>query len=78
MNEEEIKALEAAVKSGSVMWMPDHETAKRVVRVGMRSEGGTDELEPAASFADNKYVALYACSLSEFKSVAIHPIAATL
>ena len=72
MDHSEVKALNKALadvkkEHGSglmLMWMPDSDTAQRVIMIGKHAEEEDDE--PCAIFSGGKYAALYNCQLSDF------------
>ena len=58
-----IKTLvELSASKGSVYWMPDESTSRKVVRVGKHKE----EYEVCGIFSNGEFVALDNCEITDF------------
>lgn len=67
MNDAQIASLKDAVasKTSKVMWNPDSDTARQIVRVGTHAEEN-DNTILCGIFSNGQYVALYNCDFNDF------------
>lgn len=78
MDDKQIEQLEAVLddaNNGKLYWMPDENTARRVMNIGnppTPKAGDIEEPSKVAYFANGEYAALYNADFNEF--VLVRPV----
>lgn len=72
MNDEQIEMMKALIddgNNGSLYWIPDEHTARKIVSVGKAPtiEGEVDEPSEVAFFSNREYISLYNVDMGDIR-----------